>query len=349
MAPPDVEKGLPTNESEHQAVVTTQHYEVARQSDTSSGSIRYAKEAPGGNDGISTARLELTPTDHPNPWSKFREFMKEPFGEFLGTMIMIIFGDGVVAQVILSNSTKGTYQSISWAWGIGVAMGVWVAAGISGAHLNPAVTLSLVIHRKFPIRKLPKYWIGQFLGAYAGAALVYGNYRSAIDAYEGHGIRSVNGTNATCFIYNTYPAAFMTTTGAFFSELVGTVILMIGIFAIGDQNNSPPPKGMAPVALLFLVTGIGMSWGWETGYAINPARDLGPRMLAFTVGYGKEVFTTPSFSVKNYAWIPVVAPLLGGPLGGLLYDAFLYEGDAIVNKEWSWNMNNLRKMSMFEN
>jgi aquaglyceroporin related protein len=236
-------------------------------------------------------------------------------------MILILFGDGVVAQVILSNNTKGDYQSISWCWGIGVMFGVYCSGGISGGHLNPAVTLTNCIYRGFSWQKLPIYTVAQMLGAFCGSLILYGNYLNAINMFEGYGVRTVSGATATAGIFCTYPAEFMTRTGMFFSEVVASAILMIGIYAINDDDNMAAGD-LAPVALFFLIFGIGAAFGWQTGYAINPARDFGPRMASFAVGYGSEVFSAGGY----YFWIPIVAPCIGCAFGGFLYDSLVYTG-----------------------
>ena len=158
-------------------------------------------------------------------WSRIRHIMREPFSEFFGVFILILFGDGVVAQVVLSKETKGDYQSISWGWGLGVMLGVYTA-GISGAHLNPAVTFANCVYRKFPWRKFPGYMLAQILGAMTASAIVYANYKSAIDAFEGGaGIRTVGGNTSSAGIFCTYPAAFMSKTGQFFSEFIASTLL----------------------------------------------------------------------------------------------------------------------------
>ena len=254
-------------------------------------------------------------------WTRIRHYLREPFAEFLGTMILILFGDGVVAQVVLSENTKGEYQSISWCWGIGVMFGVYCSGGISGGHLNPAVTLANCIYRGFPWWKLPIYTAAQMLGAFCGSLIVYGNYLNAINMFEGYGIRSVTGPTATAGIFCTYPAEFMTRTGMVFSEIIASSILMIGIYAINDENNIPAGD-LAPIALFFLIFGLGAAFGWETGYAINPARDFGPRLASFAVGYSSEVFSAGGY----YFWIPIVAPCIGCAFGGFLYDFLVYTG-----------------------
>jgi aquaglyceroporin related protein len=244
-------------------------------------------------------------------------------------MMIIIFGVGSVAQVVLSNNTKGDYQSISWGWGIGVMLGVYVSGGISGGHLNPAVTLTNVVYRKLPLKKLPVYWAAQTLGAFMGAAIIYGNYRSAIQAFEGGDMRTVGLKTSTAGLFCTYPAEFMTRTGMFFSEFIATGFLMFVIFAIGDPANNPAGDN-GPLVLFFLIFGIGAGLGWETGYAMSFARDFGPRMFTYAAGYGTGVFSAGGY----YFWIPMVAPFLGALTGGGLYDLFLFSGESPANSPW---------------
>ncbi|KAM5344221.1 hypothetical protein ACJ41O_012758 [Fusarium nematophilum] len=259
-------------------------------------------------------------------WSRIRYYCQDAFSEFFGTFILILFGDGVVAQVVLSRGTKGDYQSISWGWGIGVMLGVY-CGGKSGGHINPAVTFANCVFRGHPWRKFPVYALAQLLGAMAGAAVVYGNYKSAFDAYEGGpGIRTVIGENATAGVFCTYPAAFMTRTGMFFSEFVASTILQFVIFALADSNNIGAGPLM-PLCLFFLIFGIGACFGWETGYAINLARDFGPRLVSYMIGYGHEVWSAGGY----YFWIPMVAPFFGCTFGGFLYDTFMFTGASPMN------------------
>lgn len=264
-------------------------------------------------------------------WPRIRRQYREYLSEFFGTFILLLFGDGVVAQVVLSNGEKGDYQSISWGWGLGVMLGVY-ASGISGAHINPAVTFANCVFRKFPWRKFPGYMISQILGAMAASAVVYGNYKSAIDMYEGGSdIRTVPGFSetATAGIFCTYPAEFMTRTGMFFSEFVASTILMFCIYALKDDGNIGAGP-LTPLALFFVIFGIGACFGWETGYAINLARDFGPRLVSYMLGYGHEVWSAGNY----YFWIPMVAPFFGCTFGGWLYDMFLFTGDSPINTPW---------------
>jgi len=262
-------------------------------------------------------------------WSRIRRYFRDPFSEFFGVFILILFGDGVVAQVVLSSGTKGSYQSITWGWGLGVMLGVYTA-GISGAHLNPAVTFANCVYRKFPWRKFPGYMLAQVLGAMCAAAVVYGNYKSAIDMFEGGpNIRTVGKNTSTAGIFCTYPAAFMSRTGQFFSEFIASTILMFLIYAINDTGNLGAGN-LAPLALFFIIFGIGACFGWETGYAINLARDFGPRLVSYMLGYGHEVWSAGHY----YFWIPMVAPFFGCLFGGWLYDVFLFTGDSPINTPW---------------
>ncbi|QUC16161.1 uncharacterized protein UV8b_00402 [Ustilaginoidea virens] len=272
---------------------------------------------------------DMIPAENQLRWPRVRSIWQDAFSEFFGTMVLILFGDGVVAQVVLSNNKKGDYQSISWGWGIGVMFGVYVG-GKSGGHINPAVTLANCVYRGHPWRKFPVYLLAQLLGAMAGAAIVYGNYKSAIDAFEGGpGIRTVSGPHATAGVFCTYPAEFMTRTGMFFSEFLASTILQFVIFALADSSNMGAGPLM-PLCLFFLIFGIGACFGWETGYAINLARDFGPRLVSYMIGYGHEVFSFGGY----YFWIPMVAPFFGCLAGGGLYDLFIYSGESPINSPY---------------
>lgn len=175
-------------------------------------------------------------------------------------------------------------------------LGVY-ASGISGAHINPAVTFANCVFRKFPWRKFPIYMFAQTLGAFCASGVVYGNYLSAIDQFEGYGVRTVTGENATAGIFCTYPAAFMTRTGMVFSEFIASTLLMFLIYVLKDDANLGAGP-LTPLGLFFIIFGIGACWGWETGYAINFARDFGPRLMSYFLGYGTEVFSAGGY----YFW-----------------------------------------------
>jgi len=271
-------------------------------------------------------------------WYRVRYTLRDAFAEFCGTMIMIVFGDGSVAQVLLSanpalpksSQNKGDYQSISWGWGIGVMLGIYVC-GCSGGHLNPAVTLANCVFRGFPWWKWPIYACAQVTGCFCGAAIIYGNYKSAIDAYEGYGIRTVPGYSdtATAGVFNTYPQPFLTKTGQVFSGIIASTVLIFVIFALKDERNLGAGN-LVPLMLFFLIFGIGATLGWETGYAINLARDFGPRLFTYFVGYGHEVWSAGDY----YFWVPMICPFIGCTFGGFLYDVLIYTGKSPINTPW---------------
>ena len=245
-----------------------------------------------------------------------RETWREAAAEFLGTFVLIVFGVAVVAQVTLSDKAAGEYLSINLGWGLAVTMGVYIAGGISGAHLNPAVTLALAVHRQFPWRKAPLYCLAQFAGAFAASALVYVTYREALDHFDG-GMRQVTGPQATAGIWATYPQTFLSTMpGGLIDQIVGTALLIAMILAFSDRRNLAPPGNLAPILVGATVFLIGMTFGYNAGYAINPARDFAPRLFTALAGWGDDVFRAGN----HWWWVPIVGPCLGGVLGGYLYD-----------------------------
>jgi glycerol uptake facilitator protein len=262
-----------------------------------------------------------------------RGFTRELLAEFLGTFVLICFGDGVVAMAVaaLNQSGRGSeifaasgdWLIIGWGWGFAVAFGVYVAGGISGAHLNPAITLAMAVRRGFAWRKVPGYVIAQLVGAFAGAALVYAVYKGAIDSYErAHDITRGDADSVTTFsIFATFPAQYLHNwVGPFVDQVVGTAFLVCFVFALTDERNQPPRANLAPLLVGFVVVAIGISFGANAGYAINPARDFGPRLFADIAGWGKIAIPGDYGNVNGYLWIPIVGPLLGGVIGALFYD-----------------------------
>lgn len=226
-----------------------------------------------------------------------------PFlGEVIGTMLLVFFGDAVVANVILGK-TKGNNSGwivITWAWAMAVFVGAYAVGGISGAHLNPAVTIGLAVAGSFDWAQVPVYIIAQFLGAFIGAVLVFLHYYPHWAETKDPG--------AKLAVFSTGPAV-RNTTWNLVSEILGTFVLMFGILMIPAGWGLPGPF---TVALLVLV--IGLALGGTTGYAINPARDLGPRIAHFILpipGKGDSDW--------GYSWIPVVGPIIGAAIAALLF------------------------------
>jgi glycerol uptake facilitator protein len=280
---------------------------------------------------------EATATAERRTWPAWRA---APFGEyvaeFIGTFVLICFGDGVVAMAVaaLNQSGRGTqiFQAsgdwliIGWGWGFAVTFAVYVAGGISGAHINPAVTLGFALRRGFPWRKVPGYWLAQVVGAFVGAALVYLVYKGSIDSYEraNHIVRGEASSVPTYSIFATFPAGYLHDWfGPFIDQVVGTGFLMMFVFACVDEFNQPVRANLAPLIIGFVVVAIGISFGANAGYAINPARDFGPRMWALVAGWKDIAFPGDYGNVNTYFWIPIIGPFVGAGIGAFLYDIFI--------------------------
>eukprot|EP01006_Ploeotia_vitrea_P035192 TRINITY_DN65845_c2_g1_i1.p1 TRINITY_DN65845_c2_g1~~TRINITY_DN65845_c2_g1_i1.p1 ORF type:complete len:291 (-),score=18.76 TRINITY_DN65845_c2_g1_i1:41-913(-) len=252
---------------------------------------------------------------------KLQGVVREAAAEFLGTFVLLLLGDGVVAQVILSrkniddplSSAAGSYLTIVLGWGLAVTFGIYCSLGVSGAHLNPAVTATMAVHRKFPLQKIPAYIGAQFLGAFCGSLVVYLNYIQALRAAVGS-VRA----EATAGIWATYPQPFLNTWGGVLDQLIGTAMLLCGIFALTDAENAAPSQHF-PIFVGLLVMAIGASLGFNTGYAINPARDFAPRVFTAMGGWGGHVFSYGHY----WFWVPLVICPVGGILGGFIYDLFV--------------------------
>lgn len=238
----------------------------------------------------------------------------ELIAEFLGTFVLILFGTGVVAMVVLfptsnpGETIHGGYTNITLGWGLAVTMGIYVAGKISGAHLNPAVTLALAVFRKFPWSKVLPYSIVQTAGAFLAAALVYRNYLPAFHHAD-------PGLQKTAGVFTTFPAFPEFPQAGFLDQVIGTALLLLLIFAITDEWNSPSGI-LTPLMIGLVVVAIGVSFGGMHGYAINPARDFGPRLFTVVAGFQNNGITDGS----RVWWVPVVGPLLGGLVGAAVYD-----------------------------
>eukprot|EP00041_Stephanoeca_diplocostata_P019976 m.437770 g.437770 ORF g.437770 m.437770 type:complete len:337 (-) comp21439_c0_seq4:1730-2740(-) len=244
--------------------------------------------------------------------------------EFLGTFILIIIGNGCVAENVLSSQPIALPIHFGYAAAVAIAV---TTTGAVSAHINPAVTISLAIFRGAPSwRRVPVYCAAQVLGAFSGAAVVFALYRQALDCYDrvNNVSRSVVGTYATAPIFATYPATYDDGTSASTvtcaaTEIVGTAILVAGIFALTDTKTSRRQPELTPVELGvyvgLIVFAIGVSLGFSSGYAINPARDLGPRLLTAVAGWGPDVFRVHG----HYFVVPLLAPVVGAVAGGMVH------------------------------
>jgi MIP family channel proteins len=248
--------------------------------------------------------------------------------EFFGTFILIAFGVAVVAQVNLGGGNNGQYLSINIAWGLAVTMGVYVSGGVSGGHLNPAVTLAAAVWHRFPWARVLPYIAAQTAGAFVASAVVFLTYHDALNHFDG-GVRQVSGALGTAGIFATYPQPWLSTVGGLVDQIVGTALLVGVIMGIVDERNMPAPKGLAPIAVGLLVLLIGATYGLNAGYAINPARDFGPRLFTFLAGWGSGVFTAGN----GWWWVPIVGPMIGGILGGGIYRWAIESGHGKVENE----------------
>lgn len=239
------------------------------------------------------------------------------WGEIVGTMILIVIGGGVVAGANLKKtfSNSGGWVVITIAWGLAVVMGAFAVGNISGAHLNPAVTIAFAISGEFPWQQVPAYILAQVIGGLIGAVIVYLHYLPHWAATED--------PNAKLAVFSTSPAIAHTFSNLL-SELIGTFILVLGLLFIGANNFA---EGLNPIAVGLLIVAIGMSLGGTTGYAINPARDLGPRIAHFLLPIAGK-----GSSKWGYAWIPIVGPIMGASLAAVFYP-FIYNG-VIITSFW---------------
>lgn len=248
--------------------------------------------------------------------------MQAYIAEFVGTLILILLGDGVVAGVLLRNS-KAEHSGwivITFGWGMAVTIAVYAVGAISGAHINPAVTLGLATIGAFPWAQVPGYIIAQLLGAFVGAVLVWLTY---LDHWK-----ETDDPTLKLGVFSTIPQ-IRNTASNFITEVIGTAMLLFGVVAIvsnarnfADANLSAIFSiGVQPLIIGFLVFAIGLSLGGPTGYAINPARDLAPR-----IAHAVLPISGKGASDWSYSWIPVVAPLVGGVIGAILYSILGFGG-----------------------
>ncbi|MFB7593735.1 MIP/aquaporin family protein [Streptomyces sp. NPDC056160] len=289
--------------------------------------------------------VEIPPLIAPSRLRRRGGLWGECLAEFLGTLVLIAFGCGSVAMTVAalpgSGRTEGPttfflgagdWLLIAWGWAFAVAFGVYVAGGVSGAHLNPAVTLAFAVRRRFPWAKVVPYWVSQVVGAFVGAALVYGVYHDAINTFDHamKGPKTHGHTVASFSIFATFPAPYFHGGywGPLVDQIVGTALLVMLIVAVVDLRNTAVKANLGPLVIGFVVAAIGISYGANAGYAINPARDFGPRLLTFFAGWGDLALPgSEPGSFSAYWWVPVVGPLVGGVVGVLVYDLFV--GDVL--------------------
>jgi len=250
--------------------------------------------------------------------------MGELIGEVFGCFILILLGDGVVANVGLAPRLAApgyNWNTITIGWAMAVVVAVYVTAGVSGAHLNPAVTLALALKRDFPMGKVIPFWIAQLVGCFLGALGVYLCY---MDGLVASGMPNVWCTGPGSVFGSTFwggqGGAALGSYGlltAIIAEIIGTAVLLWGVLASGDSKNLPIGANLGGILVGLVVLSVGLSLGGPSGYSINPARDLGPRIFGLLVG------TTGLFDGLYWLLAPVIGPLIGGVVGAFTYDIFV--------------------------
>ncbi|WFD33027.1 hypothetical protein MSPP1_004084 [Malassezia sp. CBS 17886] len=265
----------------------------------------------------------------PAAWVRRRRAWREYLAEFWGTFTILLFGAGVECQVRLHldetgrGGVFGDYLSCRLAWASGVALGAWVAGGISGAHINPVVTVAMALLRRFPRGKILGYMAAQVLGCVAATFVVYGLYRDSILFWEDGAPRAVGGPRSSADMFVTRPSSLISLPTAYATEFVATGAMMFLVLAVSDGGHWGLPRGVMPVGLFFIVLAIGSALGFNTGYALNPARDTGPRIALYFLGYGNALWTHDD---GYWFFGPWCSSSIGAAVGAFLYDASLYEG-----------------------
>ncbi|XP_031165027.1 aquaporin-3-like [Sander lucioperca] len=251
--------------------------------------------------------------------------LRQALAECLGTLILVMFGCGAVAQLVLSGGSHGMFFTVNFAFGFAAMLGILVCGQISGGHLNPAVTFSLCLLGRERWRKFPMYFLFQTIGAFFGAGIIFSMYFDALIKHPG--CFNVTGTDPTAGIFATYPGEHLTLLNGFFDQMIGTAALIVCILAIVDPHNNPIPQGLEAFTVGFVVLVIGLSMGFNSGYAVNPARDFGPRLFTAMAGWGSEVFTAG----QGWFLVPISAPFIGSIIGTIIYQlmvGFHTEGEA---------------------
>ncbi|GHO51893.1 MIP/aquaporin family protein [Ktedonobacter robiniae] len=244
----------------------------------------------------------------------------EALAEFIGTFVLVLLGNGAVASFLLFNNIAGTnaffantWPVVFFGWGFALMLGIYIAGAISGAHLNPAVTISFAATRRFPWNKVGPYIVAQFLGAFVAAAFLFFVYRGAITHTLGGASLNAANVNKVGLAFYTGKRDFVGLFGAFCAEALGTAMLVGLILAIVDARNQPVQANLNPLIIGLVLAAIGCSLGIITGFAVNPARDFGPRLWMTLAGGGLG-------ALNSYTWVPIVAPIVGGLIAAFGYD-----------------------------
>ena len=244
-----------------------------------------------------------------------RGLVGEMISEAMAMFIIISFGDSAAAMYTLYDPSpyKQAYWGVCIAWGLAVTIAIYVTGAVSGTHANPAVTLALAVFRGFSWKKVIPYTIAQVIGAFLGAGIVYLLFSPVIDNFNTLGHLTRAGDGGAAGVFFTHPGLAITPMHALMDQVILTAFLMLGIFAITEEWNTMAPMANSGALIIgLLVATIGASMGYLEAWALNPARDFGPRLFAYFAGWGTQAFPSPG----NYWWVPIVGPLIGGVVGG---------------------------------
>ncbi|KAL1625085.1 hypothetical protein SLS56_007512 [Neofusicoccum ribis] len=256
--------------------------------------------------------------NHHTHWSVVRTKYREELAELLAVTVQLTLGFCADLASVTSSGVSGDAGVANLSWGLASMIGIYVAGGISGAHLNPAISIMLWIYRGFPLRKVPGYLFAQVLGAFIAALIAFGVYKSQITMYGGTDLA----TSGTANAFITGPRNTSVGVGtAFFTEFVATAILAIVVLALGDDTNAPPGAGMSAFIMGLVITVESNAFSNNTGCSMNPSRDFGPRLALLALGYGDSIFRN-----GYWAYGPWAATICGAVVGGALYDIAIFVG-----------------------
>ncbi|PSR75615.1 aquaporin-like protein [Coniella lustricola] len=263
-----------------------------------------------------------------NRWARIRAKYPEPLAEFLCTATSVFLGlTGTLSVNLSQNQSQqyGTYETLCWAWGLAFMFGIYLGGGVSGAHMNPAISVSLAIFRGFPWKRCYVYVLVQIFAAFAGAALAYAIYADAIHQVD----PDMTSTYSSFFSVR---KPWVSPATGFFNEFLGGAVIMVAVLSLGDDQNNPPGAGMHAFILGLLVTVLKMTLGYNTGASLSPASDLGPRLVAYAAGYKIE----PLWKTGWWFYGPWAGTMSGAIVGCTLYDAVVFVGsESPVNYRWS--------------
>ncbi|TIB31923.1 hypothetical protein E3P84_02737 [Wallemia ichthyophaga] len=323
---PNRDHGKPDNESQepsyYKAMADTEMQDEHQKPENSQGDENKTGQIGGQmhNQWLNTPETQAKFDDPKEPifswWFIVRENFREPLAEFIASMVFIIIGLGASVQsYILPSGSTNLY----WSWGIAVMTGVYISGGVSGGHLNPALTLALAVFRGFPWKMVWQFWVAQLVGMFCGGLLVYAIYSQALTTLDPDKTVSASGSSA---LFVTYPSSLSSIGLSVFQNIINTAILTITVLSLGDRDNSPPGASLGAFILALVIMALGSSLGALSGYPMNPSRDLGPRFALSCVGYGRELWTEPRWWLGG----PILGSFAGAVLGGVCYDFFIYSG-----------------------